>query len=169
MLQNAVSLCPGSSRVIPLLSPQLLRRESGAASIGPCPVLCRTCANSAPPDSTLPWNVLRPGGWKRRSCRPVFTVKADPAVPGSWPGCCGRRPVPAAGIYARRRPSRHEDARAGHRCPGRIPGPAVCRRGGPLYRRGRALPQIRGQFCPVARGRAPARRVLLRKGPDGRA
>lgn len=28
MLQNAVSLCPGSSRVIPLLSPQLLRRES---------------------------------------------------------------------------------------------------------------------------------------------
>ena len=28
MLQNAVSLCPGSSRVIPLLSPRLLRHES---------------------------------------------------------------------------------------------------------------------------------------------
>lgn len=41
MLQNAVSLCPGSSRVIPLLSPRLLRHESPS----PGAFCLKSCAN----------------------------------------------------------------------------------------------------------------------------
>ena len=99
----------------------------------------------------------------------MFTVKADPAVPGKLAGLLR----PEACIRLK------EYTRGGDRHVTKILGPGIdvrdgsrdlpCVVGGPLHRRGRELPQIRGQFCPVARERAFARRVLLRKGPDGRA